>query len=91
MSLTVTDISESNTTVKSNLVTVYSKGDFNRNWRVDIGDVTRVAYMAVGLITPPDMTADFNGDGNVTVSDAAKIAWYYVGKIQGLGPEIPVG
>jgi PKD repeat protein len=56
------------------------RGDFNHNGRVDIGDVTRVAYMAVGLV-PYDIQADFNGNEIVDSGDAAKIAWYYVGKI----------
>jgi len=59
---------------------VCPKGDFNRNWRVDIGDVTTVAYMAVTLI-PADPAADFGGDGSVDVADAAAIAYYYIGKI----------
>jgi len=57
------------------------KGDFNNNVRVDIGDVTYVAYMAAGLIIPIDPNADFNGYNGVDAGDAAKIAWYYVGKI----------
>jgi len=56
------------------------KGDFNDNGRVDIGDVTRVAYMAVRLV-PDDIQADFNGNEIVDSGDAARIAWYYVGKV----------
>jgi len=59
------------------------KGDFNGNGRVDIGDVARVAWMAIGL-TPVDMEADFNGDGKVDGADATRIAYYYVGKIPSL-------
>jgi len=59
------------------------RGDFNGNGRVDIGDVTRVAYMAVGLL-PSDLAADFNGDSIVDAADAARIAWYYVGEISSL-------
>lgn len=59
------------------------KGDFNGNGRVDIGDVARVAWMALGL-TDVNMEADFNGDGKVDAADAAKIAYYYVGKITSL-------
>ncbi|UUX93104.1 right-handed parallel beta-helix repeat-containing protein [Methanoplanus endosymbiosus] len=55
------------------------KGDFNGNGFVDIGDVSRVAYMVAGL-TPVDMAADFNGNGKVDIGDAAMIAWYFVGK-----------
>jgi subtilisin family serine protease len=56
------------------------RGDLNGNGRVDIGDLSRVAWMAAGL-TPIDMRADFNGDGKVDGADAALIAYYYVGKI----------
>lgn len=59
------------------------RGDLNRNGRVDIGDVAKVAYMAVGLIEP-DLEADFHGDGKVDSADAALIAYYYVGKISEL-------
>jgi hypothetical protein len=59
------------------------RGDFNENGYVDIGDVARVAHMAVGLVDK-DLRADFNCDGNVDTADAARIAWYYVGKIQQL-------
>ena len=55
-------------------------GDFNENGRIDIGDVSRVAYMAAGL-TLVDQRADFNGDGVVDGADAAQIAYAYVGKI----------
>jgi PKD repeat protein len=69
-----------NSTWKTGYITVFPKGDFNLNNRVDIGDVTRVAYMAVNL-TPWHPAADFNGDTRVDIGDASKIAWYYVGKI----------
>jgi PKD repeat protein len=81
VSLTVINAGGSDGTTKPGFITVFPKGDFNNNWRVDIGDVTRVAYMAVGFIHQ-DPRADFhNGNGTVLVGDAAKIAWYYVGKI----------
>ena len=81
VTLTVTNASgSSNVTIKTNYITVYPKGDFNENWRIDIGDVTRVAYMAVNL-TPPDLVADFNGNSQIDIGDASKIAWYYVGKV----------
>lgn len=54
------------------------KGDFNGNNIVDIGDVSRVAYMVADK-TPKDMEADFNENGRVEVGDAAIIAWYFVG------------
>jgi PKD repeat protein len=69
-----------NSSHRSGYITVFPKGDFNTNWRVDIGDVTRVAYMAVNL-TPWHPAADFNRDTRVDIGDASKIAWYYVGKI----------
>lgn len=66
--------------VRQGIVRIAIRGDFNLNNRVDIGDVTRVAYMAVGLTTiNPD--ADFDHSGSVEVGDASKIAWFYVGKI----------
>ena len=68
---------------KTNYITVFKRGDFNGNGQVDIGDVSKVAYMVAGL-TDIDMAADFNGDGEVSVGDAAKIAWYFVGKISEL-------
>ncbi|UUX92605.1 S8 family serine peptidase [Methanoplanus endosymbiosus] len=55
-------------------------GDFNGNGFVDIGDVSKVAYMVAGK-EPEDPEADFNGDGKVDVGDAARIAWYFTGKV----------
>jgi PKD repeat protein len=81
VTLTVSNSSGTNSTTKINYITVFPRGDFNENLRVDISDVTRVAYMAVGLITPTDPKADFDGQNGVDVGDASKIAWYYVGKI----------
>ena len=80
VSLNTTNAAGSNLTIKTGYITVFPKGDFNNNWRVDIGDVTRVAYMAVNL-TDWDPAADFNGDAKVDIGDASKIAWYYVGKV----------
>jgi hypothetical protein len=59
------------------------KGDFNGNGVVDIGDVSKVAYMVAGL-TSKNMAADFNNDGDVDTGDAARISWYFVGKINSL-------
>ena len=73
-----------NSTLKSEYISVFLKGDFNNNRRVDIGDVTRVAYMAAGLLQPEDPRADFDDNMHVGVEDAARIAWYYVGKIHEL-------
>jgi len=64
-------------------ISVTVKGDFNGNDRVDIGDVTYVAYMIVGKV-PMDLKADFNGNGRVDIGDASKIAYYLVGKIDTL-------
>jgi parallel beta-helix repeat protein len=80
VSLTVTNDGGSDTMTKTDYITVYKKGDFNANGFVDIGDVSKVAYMVAGL-TPVDMAADFNGNGYVDTGDAAKIAWYFVGII----------
>jgi PKD repeat protein len=78
--LTVTDNTGATNTSRAFGITIFPLGDFNSNWRVDIGDVTRVAYIAAGLL-PEDLNADFDASGHVEVGDAAKIAWYYVGKI----------
>jgi PKD repeat protein len=80
VSLNATNSEGSSTTTRTTYITVYPKGDFNMNNRVDIGDVTKVAYMAVGLI-PKDPNANFKGYDVVDSADAAKIAWYYVGKV----------
>ena len=73
------EVTSSRITVGQQLV----RGHFNGNSYVDIGDVARVAYMAVGL-APVDLQADFNGDLIVDSAVAAMIAWYYVGKIPSL-------
>jgi len=65
------------------LLTIHLRGDFNRNGRIDVGDVAKVAWMAAGL-TPEDPEADFNNNGEVDSGDAAQIAYYYVGKIPAL-------
>ena len=78
--LTVTDNIGATNTSRVFGITVFPRGDFNSNWRVDIGDVTRVAYIAAELL-PHDLNADFDASGHVEVGDAARIAWYYVGKI----------
>jgi len=54
--------------------------DFNENNEIDIGDVSKVAYMVVDKVTD-NMEADFNKDGDVDTGDAAKISWYLIGKI----------
>lgn len=68
------------TYTQTDIISVHTQGDFNGNDRIDIGDVSKVAWMALGLIEP-DKAADFNGDGTVNAADAAWIAYYYVGKI----------
>ncbi len=59
------------------------KGDLNNNGRVDIGDVSKVAFMVAGKV-PEDLNADFNNNGRVDVGDAAKIAFYLAGKVSEL-------
>ena len=59
------------------------EGDLNGDGKVDIGDVSRVAYMVIGK-EQEDLAADFNGNGKVDIGDAAKIACYFVGKIEAL-------
>ncbi len=59
------------------------KGDFNNNGRVDIGDVSYVAYIIIGKVKH-DLRADFNNNGRVDIGDLAKIAYYLLGKVQEL-------
>ena len=56
-------------------------GDFNRNALVDIGDVSKVAYMITGK-TQKEISADFNGNDEVDIGDAAKIAHFFVRKVE---------
>jgi len=84
VNLTVSSGSGSDTLSRPDYITVMRlKGDFNGNSVVDIGDVSRVAYMVVGK-TVADPAADFNENGAVDIGDAAKIAYYFVGKIPAL-------
>ncbi|MBR1368443.1 hypothetical protein RJ53_02565 [Methanocalculus chunghsingensis] len=66
--------------VQPGIIRQIVRGDFNKNGRIDIGDVARVAYMAADMVSV-DQRADFNGDGVVDGADAALIAYAYVGKI----------
>jgi PKD repeat protein len=81
ISLTATNAGGSNMTVREKFIIIYPKGDFNHQWRVDIGDATRVAYMVIGKEPEQVPDADFNGNGAVDIGDAAKIAYFVVGKI----------
>jgi len=81
VTLTVSTATDSATLSRPDYITVTIKGDFNGNGKVDIGDVSKVAYMVVGK-EPADLAADFNGNGAVDIGDAAKIAYYFVGKIE---------
>ncbi len=83
MTLTVSTATDSATLSRPDYITVTIEGDFNGNGKVDIGDVSKVAYMVVGK-EPADLAADFNGNGAVDIGDAAKIAYYFVGKIEAL-------
>lgn len=64
-------------------IVVGVNGDFNNNGRVDIGDVSKVAFMVVGKV-PEDLAADFNNNVRVDIGDASKIAFYLAGKISEL-------
>jgi len=70
-------------TIINGSITVCTKGDFNNNNRVDIGDVAKVAFMVAGKVSE-DPRADFNGNGRVDIGDAAKIAFYLAGKVSEL-------
>ncbi|WP_292382934.1 PKD domain-containing protein [Methanoculleus sp. UBA430] len=83
VNLTVSAASGSDTLSRPGYITVMVKGDFGGDGIVDIGDVSRVAYMVVGKAAP-DPAADFNENGAVDIGDAAKIAYYYVEKIPAL-------
>ena len=80
VALNITNPGGFNQSVRTGFITAWIKADFNGNGRVDISDVTKVAYMTVDM-TPLDLSADFDMSGDVEVGDAARIAWYYVGKI----------
>ncbi|MDD4455400.1 MAG: PKD domain-containing protein, partial [Candidatus Methanomethylophilaceae archaeon] len=80
VNLTISTGSSSGTLSRPGYIIVRVKGDFNGEDGVDIGDVSKVAYMVVGK-EPEDLAADFNGNGVVDIGDAAKIAYYFVGKI----------
>jgi len=69
--------------VCGNITITGLKGDFNENDCVDIGDVSKVAYMVASL-TPVDPAADFNGNGEVDIGDAARIACFFVRCISSL-------
>lgn len=64
-----------------NLKVAEIDGDFNRNALVDIGDVSKVAYMIAGK-AQTEISADFNGNDEVDIGDAAKIAHFFVRKIE---------
>lgn len=66
-----------------NLDIWFVRGDLNGNRYIDIGDVSKVAYM-VAELTPVDMAADFNGNDIVDTGDAAMIAYAHIGKIPAL-------
>lgn len=85
VSLTATNHCGNSTEIKSDFIRVYPKGDLNSNGRVDIGDVAKVAYMALGLVEQ-NPRAKFTSPPpeEVSSNDAAKIAYYYVGKVQEL-------
>jgi hypothetical protein len=57
------------------------EGDFNTNAFVDIGDVSKVAYMVADKIDP-EISADFNGNGVVDIGDASKIAYFLVRNVE---------
>ncbi|MCQ1539638.1 hypothetical protein FTO68_11730, partial [Methanocalculus taiwanensis] len=57
------------------------RGDLNKNNRVDIGDVAKVAWIAIGLVAQDPLAKFVDDEQPVNHADAARIAYYYVGKI----------
>ncbi|GAB6283871.1 MAG: hypothetical protein STSR0009_00700 [Methanoregula sp.] len=84
VTLTASNTGGANTTVSERYIIIYPKGDFNHNWRVDVGDATFVAYMVIGKEPEQIPDADFNANSIVDIGDAAKIAYFVVGKIPAL-------
>ena len=84
VTLTVSNAVGTNLSVKDEYITIYPKGDFNHNWRVDVGDVSLVAFMVVNRASHILPYADFNNNGIVDIGDAGKIAYYEVKKIPAL-------
>jgi len=80
VNLTASTASGSATLSRPGYITVTVRGDFNGDGKVDIGDVSKVAYMVVGKVAA-DPAADFNQNGKVDIGDAAKIAYFLVEKI----------
>jgi len=84
VNLTVSTATGSATLSRPGYITVTApKGDVTGDGKVDISDVSKVAYMVVRK-TAADPAADFNGNGVVDIGDAAKIAYYFIGKIEAL-------
>jgi len=83
VNLTASSEAGSTSLSRPEYISVTVRGDLNRDGEVDIGDVSKVAYMVVGE-EPEDLAADFNENGKVDIGDAAKIAYYFVGKIDAL-------
>ncbi|MGP8331871.1 MAG: dockerin type I repeat-containing protein, partial [Methanosarcinaceae archaeon] len=57
-------------------VAAYTKGDFNGNGVIDIGDVAKIANLQLGNIptTQNDLDiGDFNGNGEIDIGDVAKL------------------
>jgi hypothetical protein len=81
VTLTASNAVGTNITVKDKYIIIYPKGDFNHNWRVDVGDVSLVAFMVVNRVPHILPYADFNNNGFVDIGDAGKIAYYEVKKI----------
>jgi hypothetical protein len=81
VTLTTSNAGGMNVSVKNRYITIYPKGDFNHNWKVDTGDAALVAYMVVNRAPHILPDADFNSNGFVDIGDAGKIAYFVVNKI----------
>ena len=68
-------------------VSSVTKGDFNGNGVIDIGDVAKIANLQLGNIptTQSDLDiGDFNENGEIDIGDVAKLANYQLGNINEL-------
>jgi len=61
------------------IITVYPRGDFNHDWKIDADDVAYLGKMERGEVAP-DPNADLNHDGVFNESDIATLLYFSTGK-----------